>query len=191
MEPFTNPSTSYVRAKRARHTTSLTAELSNGWSLVTEAHTTRPELISMTTSALTRSDTLKVLAPAGYFGRSKEMAFFVTSPRLILALGLELKFRSGHPKPWLLFISIFVFPQVVGVLLYFRLARFPRRLAYTLGILGKHRLATEIKDVDPALADIVQERFRSAGFDEQTFRFMNRNHPPKFDLGSVDNEPLC
>jgi hypothetical protein len=37
---------------------------------------------------------------------------------------------------WLLLISTFVFPQVFGVLLYFRLIRFSRRLGYTLGVLA-------------------------------------------------------
>lgn len=35
----------------------------------------------------------------------------------------------------LLLISTFVFPQVLGVLLYFRLARLPRWVAFTLGVL--------------------------------------------------------
>lgn len=36
---------------------------------------------------------------------------------------------------WLLMISLFVFPQVLGVLLYFRLNRFSRWLAHVLGVL--------------------------------------------------------
>jgi len=35
----------------------------------------------------------------------------------------------------LLLISTFVFPQLLGVLLYFRLTRFPRWIAFTLGVL--------------------------------------------------------
>jgi len=36
---------------------------------------------------------------------------------------------------WLLLICLFVFPQVLGVLLYFRLIRFSRWLAYILAVL--------------------------------------------------------
>lgn len=36
----------------------------------------------------------------------------------------------------LLLISTFVFPQVLGVLLYFRVTRFPRWVAFTMGVLS-------------------------------------------------------
>jgi len=37
---------------------------------------------------------------------------------------------------WLLLICLFVFPQVLGVLLYFRLIRFSRWLSYILAVLA-------------------------------------------------------
>jgi hypothetical protein len=37
---------------------------------------------------------------------------------------------------WLLLLSVFVFTQLLGVLLYFRLTRFPKWLAHSLGVVA-------------------------------------------------------